>query len=143
MQQLAKLQPNLYTSHCPKNNLNLSIITELIRAGADAKAYMPTCMVHKPNKYHCICSYRDGLGFYAKIQIIFGTVCATLIVGPFFIWGSGISFKSFYTNDKINVLQQKSAGIHAHCTVISVDEWLPPLPLFLSRYIIYLWSIHN
>ena len=31
-----------------------------------------TYMFHKPDMYNCICS--DRLGFYAKIQIIFGTV---------------------------------------------------------------------
>ena len=32
----------------------------------------------KPNIYRCICSCRDGLGFYAEIPIIFGTVYNTI-----------------------------------------------------------------
>ena len=62
----------------PKNNYKLRRKTEPITAGADATAKCPAFvsiyLAQKPEKYRCIWSSRDWLGFNAKIQIIFGTV---------------------------------------------------------------------
>ena len=66
---LYTLTPNTY-------NLNLRIKTEPVTVVADA-----TVVAWFPNQI-CVNKSRDRLGFYAKIQIIFGTVyrirCAEL-----------------------------------------------------------------
>ena len=56
--------------HCPKNEQNLRIKTEPVTA------FVYIHLAPKLDTYCCIRSSCDRLGFYAKIQIIFGTVCA-------------------------------------------------------------------
>ena len=72
--------------HCHKNNLKLRIETELIYHGWMQRSMSGFCehihtvyLAPKPDIYdmpmhNCICSNRGRLGFYAEIQIIFGTV---------------------------------------------------------------------
>ena len=65
--------------HCPKHNLSLCIKTEPItvevyRCKSICLVSEPHICKQKPDIYCCIRSSRDRLGYYAKIQIIFGTV---------------------------------------------------------------------
>ena len=78
----------VYRTHCPNNNLILCIKTEPLTARADATVYSMctvqyTYFLLRNQTYrtvlsvlvcHCFCSNRDRLGYYADIQIIFGTV---------------------------------------------------------------------
>ena len=69
--------------HCPKNNLNLCIKTEPVTVEADTTVYVWFSSDHRNvNKRIscCICSSCDKLGFYAEIQIMFGTVCLSMIL---------------------------------------------------------------
>ena len=72
--------------HCAKNNLNLRIKSEPATAGANATVYVcqtfwniQLLLAQESDwhtvLYHCISSNRDRHGYYAEIQIIFGTVC--------------------------------------------------------------------
>ena len=73
--------------HCAKNNLNLRIKATLQRR-EQMQRYMSDFLEYTAIAgpgirlayctsvlYHCISSNRDRHGYYAEIQIIFGTVC--------------------------------------------------------------------
>ena len=82
------------TMHAPPTNyLNLRIKAETVTVEADAMKYnsvhtvlVPACPISGPDKcrtytYRCIRSIScDTLGFYAEIQIIFGTVCTSILL---------------------------------------------------------------
>ena len=85
------------TLHCPKNTLSLHIKTLFVTSWSGATVYrihmyyFSLHIVSGPETvytkeyiffgiYHCICSNRDRLGFYAENQLIFGTVYSTF--GP-------------------------------------------------------------
>ena len=68
--------------HCPKSNPNFSVKTAPVSVWANAteyiwfqgQIYVQYVSKQKPDKDRCIRSIRDGLGFCAESQIIFGTV---------------------------------------------------------------------
>ena len=78
--------PDLVTMHCPKNYLINLLKTDSVTVGAAAAVenmsgfWARYVDVNKSRTevytiYSCIRSTWDNLGFYAEIQIIFGTVC--------------------------------------------------------------------
>ena len=58
-------------------------------------AFIYKYLAQKSGIYRCICSNRDRLGFYAKIQIIFGTVCTFLHIMLKLVW---VIFSKIRTN---------------------------------------------
>ena len=59
--------------HCPKNDQNLSLKTELVRVGADVRVAVcwtsgPDLSKQKPDVYRCIRSSRDRIGRFIETK---------------------------------------------------------------------------
>ena len=80
---------------CLKNNLMSRLEFKYIIYPYRQSTYSTVLYVYCiwPDIYRCICSRRDRLGFYAEIQIIFGTVRETYI-HELLVWSRSLAPQS-------------------------------------------------